>query len=568
MAMESERAALERDILRSRGRPEHDAAWAVYGDWLQTQGDEHGELVLIEQTLEQTEDPEQLAAMASRRNELIAGRQPGWLGPLYQQPGLELSFDRGFVSRARLRSEVRAVGACVAQLLTLPICKFLDELTVDRLGFADAEVLDMALKASPVRALKLSSGFIDASALEGLSQDGLQGLNRLDLSHIERPAARLSEWNKLGALPALQHLSLEHCGLDRASLRPLVALGRGTLQSLQLSYNQLGTGERRGPQPLVQWLKAARPAHLALGRCLLKDDGLFGLLASEVLSGVQTLDLSANDIQSLGLRSGLETIRDLDLSYNPLSSAEIARQEGLESLRVLRLLGVQMSTAALVNLAKQLSPGGTLDLSAAMLGPQKLPPLLRALEAPAALNLSLCRLQEAEFGELPESLGALVLRGNRLREEGLERLLLSLPPSLQILDLSGNALGDRGAKLLAKSGALGGLTTLRLGSNEIGDRGAIALLKALELQNLQELWLDGNPVSDAFAKALSASTGAARLRVLNMNGTNLGQRGLREIAGSRMLSSLEALEVPDDQAARNILSLSNQLHPTLRWRWR
>ncbi len=566
--MESERAALERDILHSRGTPENDAAWSVYGDWLQTQGDEHGELVLIEQTLEQTEDPEQLAAMASRRNELIAGRQPGWLGPLYQQPGLELSFDRGFVSRARLRLEVRAVGACVAQLLTLPICRFLDELTVDRLGFADAEVLDMALKASPVRALKLSSGFIEASALEGLSQDGLQELSRLDLSHIERPAARLSEWTKSEALPALQHLSLEHCGLDRAALRPLVALGRGTLQSLRLSYNPLGAGEKRGPRPLVQWLKAARPGHLALGRCLLKDDGLLGLLADEVLSGVQTLDLSANNIQSLGLRSGLETIRDLDLSYNPLNSAYLERQEGLDSLRVLRLLGVQLSTAALVNLTKQLSPGGTLDLSAAMLGPRNLPPLLGALKAPAALDLSLCHLKDAEFEGLPESLGALVLRGNRLGPEGLERLLYNLPPSLHTLDLSGNTLGDRGAKQLAKSGALAGLTRLRLGSNEIGNRGAIALLKAPELQNLQELWLDGNPVSDAFATALAASNSAARLRVLNLNGTNLGRKGLREIASSRMLSSLEALEVPDDQAARSILSLSNQLHPTLRWRWR
>jgi uncharacterized protein (TIGR02996 family) len=88
--------------------------------------------------------------------------------------------------------------------------------------------------------------------------------------------------------------------------------------------------------------------------------------------------------------------------------------------------------------------------------------------------------------------------------------------NVTFLDLSDNYLRDVGVKTLVQSPHLGRLEGLNLGSTGIGDQAARALAAATTLPSLRELYLCGNRVSRRGVKAIAGSRLLGRLDLLSL----------------------------------------------------
>jgi uncharacterized protein (TIGR02996 family) len=110
---------------------------------------------------------------------------------------------------------------------------------------------------------------------------------------------------------------------------------------------------------------------------------------------------------------------------------------------------------------------------------------------------------------------------------------------LDSLDLSFNNIGGAGARALAASPTLAGLTTLILSGNGIGPAGARALAASPNLSGLTTLNLSGNGIGDGDggAEALAASERLTRLTALDLSWNDIGDAGeqaLRARFGDRV----------------------------------
>jgi uncharacterized protein (TIGR02996 family) len=113
--------------------------------------------------------------------------------------------------------------------------------------------------------------------------------------------------------------------------------------------------------------------------------------------------------------------------------------------------------------------------------------------------------------------------------------LARLPPvfaRLRTLDLHGNSLGDDGARALASSANLSGLTGLTLSGNRIGNAGVQALAASTAFPRLAVLVLSGNDIENAGAQALAGSASLAGLASLEIDANPIGGEG-REVLRAR-----------------------------------
>jgi hypothetical protein len=97
--------------------------------------------------------------------------------------------------------------------------------------------------------------------------------------------------------------------------------------------------------------------------------------------------------------------------------------------------------------------------------------------------------------------------------------------------------GDEGARALAGSAYLRGLTRLDLTENSIGDDGARALAESANLGGLTHLNLKGNHLGPEGARALASSPHLARLRYLGLGGYRFLEAAPVHEAAEALLSS-------------------------------
>jgi uncharacterized protein (TIGR02996 family) len=104
-------------------------------------------------------------------------------------------------------------------------------------------------------------------------------------------------------------------------------------------------------------------------------------------------------------------------------------------------------------------------------------------------------------------------------------------------------IGDVGARVLAASPHLGGLTALDLGFNEVEDAGTQALAACPGLAGLTEFDLGLNRIGDGGARALASSPRLSRLGTLNLAGNSVGYAGARALVTSPHLAYLTRLDL-------------------------
>jgi uncharacterized protein (TIGR02996 family) len=128
-----------------------------------------------------------------------------------------------------------------------------------------------------------------------------------------------------------------------------------------------------------------------------------------------------------------------------------------------------------------------------------------------------------------------------LGDEAVADLVGSGRCELQRLRLDNNGITGRGARTLAESPLLGGVTSLGLWGNPIGTAGVIALARSPHLKRLESLNLYDCRFGAEGARALAESPYLAELRVLNVGGNAFGVEGAKALAASPYLGKLRTL---------------------------
>ncbi|WP_428264100.1 hypothetical protein [Haliangium sp.] len=369
------------------------------------------------------------------------------------------------------------------------------------------------------------------STLEGLG--ALPALERLSIEMSSAPAAL----ERLAELPRLRELSLHVAGrLDAAELPELPALKRLSICGLD-------------GQPLALDNVDTLARYRSLESLALRATDVRDLAWLPALAHLTALDLAATDVEDLTPLRGLARLRELSLHLVPAS--EITPIAELSALEILDASAVETFT----------------------------PDVLTHLPRLRALRLADSPISSiAELPCLPE-IDALTLAHTGVTSlDGLERL-----PCLSLLDLAGTGVEDiaglgeqaslRTLRLvgcpvsdIGPIGRLSGLVDLDLSSTRVSDVAPLAGCVALErlglarlslsdlapiaaLPNLRALDLHGAQFSDP------APLGSvSRLRTLDITGSTLDS--LTPLIELRHLRELRAGYLPCGVDASPALSLS------------
>lgn len=388
------REQFERSILEA---PDDAANYAVFGDWLQEQGDPRGEFIQVQLALEDADrDAAQRNQLQAREQELLAAHREEWLGPfaplvipnpivmdsetLENRPNYAYRFERGFLAALH----IHALNTSMLQaLIASPDTPFLRELVIESYDYEDQdrEGLDESLLADfpefhclkrfrfgsevDVDAFLQSPYGAQCHAYCPPAADLVQNMPAIEQLDL---LCKSIDVEKLFALETLSHLKslrIYHLGvygpegeraryaypLDVLAANP--ALGHLTHLLFHPHHEEYHTdeyGQDHLPsflpleqvEALVKSPHLPNLTHLQLRLCNMGNDGCRLLVETGVLRRLKWLDLRHGCITDEGARilaasPDLARLEHLDLSRNGLSE---------EGIAVLRETGVALHAEA------------------------------------------------------------------------------------------------------------------------------------------------------------------------------------------------------------------------------
>jgi uncharacterized protein (TIGR02996 family) len=291
------------------------APYLVYADWLSQRGDPRGELIVVQDELARTTDPERQALLRAREQELLEAHLAEWMGGEVRGPRIKLTWQRGFLDELYLDYREADTGG-LARLVRSPLCRLVRTIhlrTHVREGLP--EVL-----ASPVlrhlETLSLGSYRFESYSTRGIATafPGLVALgcdsSALDLDELQ--------------FPELRSLSVALEGWKVANLEAIAGADLPRLEYLQIwgGYMQESRSDDDDDDDDAPWFPADRCRRLfdamafpAL-RTLRFDSGGFGDELVDALAGSTLLrqldELVVDD--SLVTPAGHERLRQARLS--------------------------------------------------------------------------------------------------------------------------------------------------------------------------------------------------------------------------------------------------------------
>jgi len=363
--------------------------------------------------------------------------------------------------------------------------------------------------------------------------------------HLTDESLRLQHTQKM---TETQELTLERCSVTGRVMEALCAGMYEGIGVLNL------TGCYLGRLASIETLVSALSRCPTLRTLILPHNHLNDEQISQIanvfprLTGLQVLDLEANELQQCPNLLPLASLCDLNLKNNCLNKAawdEVISQCVQLKVKTLRLWRVEISEEMLQKLGS-LSENG-LDCC------ELLDVQLPASAALSAFDFYRCKMLSVRNVQL-SSLGRLELVGLRcldlsycgIRSQGIQQIakrLFDLGNTLEFLGLSGNFCDEASAQTMSRIPQLVELTTLELASFCTSTAAFKALLQGLASTSLQVLDLSGNLLqSDAdtlndLVKAFARCKGT--LRKLNLADNcfqSLGPFGLE-------LTALESLSL-------------------------
>ncbi|MCY1014946.1 TIGR02996 domain-containing protein [Pyxidicoccus sp. MSG2] len=320
---------LEAAILHA---PEAAEGYLVYGDWLQAQGDPHGELIAIQHALFQAYEAishDGASGEEARRLELKVAEvlRTHWgvllghaLADANVESMLSVWWRLGFIHGARVENLGRApsnapsVEEVLELLLAHPSARFLQELTLgpvgSRRGDHDFQPLIRVIAKAAPRALRtLVVGDVaddDPKYDSPISSSFVGDLTPLYPALPQLRSLRLvGREIKLGAidLPELRTFRLESTALSREAVRSIAGASWPKLERLAVWFGSRAHGAGGGVddlQPLLDARGVPELRHLGLCNATFTDALCEALPQSKVLEQLHTLDLSKGTMTEAG----------------------------------------------------------------------------------------------------------------------------------------------------------------------------------------------------------------------------------------------------------------------------
>jgi len=325
-------AALESSIIAD---PSDTAAYAVYADWLQHQGDPRGELIALQlaREAELERKPSGRSALQTAIGRHFEHHAATLLGPLaaFVTDVRDLVsgpfvWRFGFIHRVVLDSRRGAdLGAIVEEVLRHPSGRFVRELAIrsDQLDEAH-RVVDVLRAAGPPTLLEL---------------DLVVRAEPLDLGDLWPAVARLrriavvARGFDLGAVcvPAAERARFATARLSSATMRAIAAAPWPALQRLELRFGgqfQPGSTSLDDLQPLLVRTDLPALTHLKLRGCAYAGEALAALATTALAHQLVVIDLSHGHVERVDLRAladhtrSFPRLRELWLPSDALPDAQ------------------------------------------------------------------------------------------------------------------------------------------------------------------------------------------------------------------------------------------------------
>jgi uncharacterized protein (TIGR02996 family) len=344
---------LEEAILED---PLDPAAWLVYGDWLQSEGDPRGELVAVQ--AHHARDPGN-PVLLERQRELFGlhgplltqGLEP-WLEPTRlsdgrtREPLFRVSWEFGFLWTATASSEytIDETVEGLRALLDHPSGHFLHALALPsptenqwpRLVYALSE------KERPLRILLLGTSVSSTSSSSGADRPSFNSLG--DIGRLWSKLPHLRSLDLRGgvlsvgsfSLPHLRELTIATGSLQRETLLAIANREWPHLERLELWF-----GSRRCTCTLpdlaaiFEGAKFPRLRHLGLRNCAFVDRICNSLTSAKITKQLHVLDLSLGALTGIGVsalvsaRRSFEHLAVLDLHHHYVDSVTMSGTKNL-----------------------------------------------------------------------------------------------------------------------------------------------------------------------------------------------------------------------------------------------
>lgn len=316
-------AALEAAIIEN---PDDPAGYLVYADYLQTQGDPRGELIVF----------------AHRNGELSDDQKATLLGRFTKaKPNtFELEWQLGFIKSATIgwemfggEDEDDPSHAQLAAFLALPAARFLQKLRLGPTAHEEELAMDELATA------------IDGAAPPCLRDLYLGDTSDWDISSTSTRmphSASIPQMRTLTIhggqvtlddpidLPHLTSFTVESGSLDQASLRSIATARWPELEYLEIWFgdpNYGASGSVDDIKEIFAGTNLPKLRHLGLRNCPFADAVAIALTTAPVLRQLHSLDLSMGNLSDRGMTTLLDAkqafahLDTLDVEDNALSSA-------------------------------------------------------------------------------------------------------------------------------------------------------------------------------------------------------------------------------------------------------
>jgi uncharacterized protein (TIGR02996 family) len=331
-------AAIERE-------PDDADAYLVYADWLQSQGDPRGELIVLQHAnkkpaakklLEQNKE-HFFGKMADARDMLERyphgplGRDTAWRWGYLESLWISNKHDRWSDYNGDL-DEID-VDEALGWLLDHPSCRFLRELTVGVNTFTDNGYAGTAAvigkrKLPTLRKLILGDFYYAETELNWSHMGDVSAMYKA-MPNLESLTLR-SGTMRVGKidLPNLKELVIITGGFDKKSLASICAAKWPKLETLNIQLGDEDKFSTKLLQPIFDGKAFPKVKHLGLGNSNISDDIAKGLASSKIAAQLESLDLSKGTLGDAGataLAAGrFPKLQLLDVTDNWLSSKGVA----------------------------------------------------------------------------------------------------------------------------------------------------------------------------------------------------------------------------------------------------
>jgi uncharacterized protein (TIGR02996 family) len=321
---DADAAALEARIAED---PADEAAYAVYGDWLQRQGDPRGELIALQLAREaelaragvpSIEPPRHSAALpvggkprpsrlaraigtlVERQASVLLGDLAGLVPDVRELEAEPLIWRRGFIHRVVLDRRAGELGAIVGQILGHPSGRFVRELVVRCEDVDEAHrVVDVLCERVPPALSELEL-FVRGQLLDlGALWPAVAGLRRISIT---------ARGFDLGAVrvPRVERARFVTARLSSVDLRAIAAAPWPALQRLELRF--AGRSEPNGAtladlQRLLERDDLPALTHLKLRGCEHAGEALTTLAQAPLGRQLVVIDLSHGLVEAIDLRA-------------------------------------------------------------------------------------------------------------------------------------------------------------------------------------------------------------------------------------------------------------------------